>query len=264
MDSFVKKQVIIRDNGNSNGLGASLIVEEPLEIRVNGTSYVVAMRTPGYDKELAAGLCFTEGIVNSLSEIKAVEFCADAKENAQNIINVTVEHVSGGVSGRGIDSRSSCGLCGVRMLDDIEKNTVPVVSDLRVRTEDLFVMMDRMSDQQKLSKMTRTAQAAGLFYSVDETVVVCEDVGRHNALDKVIGYALMNGIDCSRCVVTLSSRVSFEMVQKAVRAGIPIMAAVSAATSLSVNLAERMNCTLAGLVRDNNLVIYTHQERIIS
>lgn len=251
---------------------AGLLVEEPLEIRVNGTPYAVIMRTPGHETELAAGFCLTEGIVESRAEIHTVGFCADAPDGMQNIVNVIVSRKACGRknedamppagAARRMASRSSCGLCGVAMLRDVEKKIVPVRAGLSIPAARVYPLLQRLLESQVLYGSTRAAHAAGLFSPAGEPVVIREDVGRHNALDKAIGHALLQGHDCSRMVALLSSRISFEMAQKAVRARIPIVAAVSAATSLAVELAERCGCTLIGRVRRESMLVYTHPERV--
>ncbi len=251
-----------------------LVVEEPLEIRINGEPFATIMRTPGCEMELAAGFCFTEGIVDSFSEILTIGFCTDAEET-QNVVNVMVaaqaaERPAGGdpadprkSSARKLESRSSCGLCGVRMLDDINKRLTPLPDGPVVKAADIIKMQYLMTEKQELQKLTKGTHAVALVRADGELIAVREDVGRHNALDKVIGHALTRGVDCAGCVAILSGRISFEMAQKAVRAGIPIVAAVSAATALAVQLAERLNCTLVGRLRDDCMTVYTHGERII-
>ncbi len=250
-----------------------LIVEEPLEIRINGDPFAVIMRTPGYEMELAAGFCFTEGIVDSFSEILTIGFCADSVES-QNIVNVMIKKRVGGTpeggdpadprktSGRKLESRSSCGLCGVRMLDDINRNLAPLPDGPVVEAAGIVNMQYGMIEKQELQARTRGAHAVAIVRADGTLIAVREDVGRHNAMDKVIGHALMRGVDCAGCVAILSGRISFEMAQKAIRAGIPIVAAVSAATALAVQLAERLNCTLIGRLRNDDMTIYTHKERI--
>jgi FdhD protein len=272
-----KKVTAIGAPGEEREAEIDLVVEEPLEIRINGVPYAVVMRTPGYEMELVAGFCFTEGIVDSISGVLSMGFCADAAGDARNVVSVIVapKPEGGGApageavelrmsAARSYESRSSCGICGVRMLEDVEKKIAPIVSDMKVRAEDVFLMQERMEERQVIGARTRAAHAAGLFRPDGDPIVVREDVGRHNALDRIIGHALLNGIDCGGCVAFLSSRISFEMAQKAARARIPIVAAVSAATSLAVELADRANCTLAGRVRGESMVVYTHPQRIIS
>jgi len=270
MEPSEKINAIVLNGAEKSGAEIELIVEEPLEIRINGEPYATIMRTPGDELELAAGFCFTEGIVDSFADILTIGFCADA-EDTKNIINVMTparEECAGAAdprksSGRKLESRSSCGLCGVKMLEDIYKRLTPLKDGPEIRAADIVKMQHLMIRDQKLQVRTKGAHAVALVRMNGEPIVVREDVGRHNALDKAIGYALLRRIDCSGCVAILSGRISFEMAQKAVRAQIPIVAAVSAATSLAVELAERLNCTLIGRLRDDSMNIYTHKERII-
>lgn len=271
MDQSIERQVRHIKDGFDTAETVQLVVEEPLEIRVNGTSYAVVMRTPGHEVELAAGFCLTEGVIDSYKEIIHIGFCAEAGENAENVLNVltdVAEEGSGGLfprrnAARTLPSRSGCGICGIRMLDDLKLALPSLEGGPVVEASALVRMQYSMLEHQKLFKSTWGGTHAAMLAQADgELIVVREDVGRHNAMDKVIGYALQNGIDCRDCVVFLSSRISFEMVQKAVRAGISLVAAVSAATSLAVELADRIGCTLVGRLRDRDMVIYTNPHRI--
>ncbi|MBI5191088.1 MAG: formate dehydrogenase accessory sulfurtransferase FdhD [Nitrospirae bacterium] len=279
MDDSVTRRAIHVMDGKGAFEDVGLIVEEPLEIRVNGMPRAVVMRTPGYEMELAAGFCLTEGIVDSYAEIIGLDFCSNVSENAGNVVNVVVDpeyalDIAGGGCGpagdtlrrdvsRTLPSRSSCGICGVRMLEDLDRRLMPLDAGPEVGMELLVSLQHRMLDHQRLFKTTRGGTHAVAHARMSgELIVVREDVGRHNALDKVIGHAMMEGIDCRDTVVLLSSRISFEMVQKAVRARIPVVAAVSAATTLAVELAGRMGCTLAGRLRERSMTVYTHPERI--
>ncbi|MFA6447888.1 MAG: formate dehydrogenase accessory sulfurtransferase FdhD [bacterium] len=269
MEPSAKHTALEASGETTRETGIELIVEEPLEIRINGEPFATIMRTPGNEIELAAGFCFTEGIVDKFADILTIAFCADA-EDTKNIINVMTPDRGGECevadprksSGRKLESRSSCGLCGVKMLEDIYKRLTPLKDGPQVHAADIVKMQYRMIEKQELQTRTKGSHAVALVRTDGELVVVREDVGRHNALDKAIGYALMRGIDCSNCVAILSGRISFEMAQKSVRAGIPIVAAVSAATALAVELADRLNCTLIGRLRDDDLVVYTHKERV--
>jgi FdhD protein len=274
MNAIIKKPIIVLEDKGFHEREEALLVEEPLEIRINGAPYAVIMRTPGSEMELAAGFCFTEGLVDSFSEIQTIGFCKDAPEGLQNIVNVIVAQKACGRADadaaaparavRKMASRSSCGLCGVEMLGDVEKSITAIESGLRLMPADIFTLPEKMFEQQSMFSRTRASHAAALFRANGELVVLREDVGRHNALDKVIGNALLQGLDCSGCIAMLSSRISFEMVQKALRARIPVIAAVSAATSLAVDLAERNGCTLIGRVRDKSMIIYTRPDRVVS
>jgi FdhD protein len=248
--------------------GVFVIVEEPLEVRVNGTPYSVLMRTPGSEIELAVGFCLTEGIVDSFEEIESVGFCPDAAIGAENVVNVLAKPVAGRGGGpidlppRSRVANTSCGVCGVRTIDDLETRLTRLPPGCAVHADTIIELQYIMSDRQTLSRLTTGTHAAALSGTDGRLHVVMEDVGRHNALDKVIGYAMLHAIDLASCVALLSGRISFEMVQKAVRAGIPVVAAISAATSLAVNLARRFDCTLVGRLRGRSMTVYTCPERI--
>lgn len=266
MDQFSQRSALRIENNSSSDEEVYLAVEEPLEIRVNGEPYAVVMRTPGNEIELAAGFCLTEGIVDSLSDIMTMGFCPDADET-KNIVNMVVREKSDkncSSSARSMASRSSCGICGIKMLGDLEKELSPLSSGIKIGAHDLEAMQAEMWKHQDLFRRTKATHAVCLASADGKMLAVREDVGRHNAMDKVIGFAMLNGIDCTGCAVFLSSRISYEMVQKAIRAKIPVVAAVSAATSLAVDLAGRFDCTLVGRVRDDGFVVYSGASRIVS
>ena len=244
-----------------------VIVEEPLEVRVNGTAYAVLMRTPGSEIELAVGFCLTEGIVDSFDEIESVGFCPDAAAGAENVVSVQVKAAVRRDGRPDLPSRArvantSCGVCGVRTIDDLEMQLTRLPAGCTVPAQTIVELQYLMSDRQTLSRLTTGTHAVALSGVDGGLHVVREDVGRHNAFDKVIGYAMRSGIDPSACVALLSGRISFEMVQKAIRARIPVVAAISAATSLAVSLAKRFDCTLVGRLRDRSMTVYTCPERI--
>jgi FdhD protein len=257
-----------QNDGCPSNSESTIIVEEPLEIRVNGKPYAVVMRTPGNEIELAAGFCLTEGIVDSFDEIGAIGFCTDAGTDSENVIAVTTQTSAPGSErndrhpSRSRLSTTSCGLCGVQMISDLAVRLSILPSGSAVPLETIVWLQYLMSDRQKLSQLTRSAHATALSGADGTLYVVREDVGRHNALDKTIGYALMHKIDLTTCVALLSGRISFDMVQKAIRASIPVVAGISAATSLAVDLARQFNCTLIGLLRDKSMTIYSSPERI--
>ena len=270
MKPFIEKGALRVRGGAGSEEVVPLVVEEPLEIRINGAPYAVLMRTPGSEVELAAGFCMTEGIVDSFAEIASIGFCPDAEENSCNVVEVfikggTASSEAGGTldTRRAMESRSSCGICGARTLDDIQKKLSPVTGGTVVDAGWLVALQYEMLGRQELFPLTRGGtHAAALAKPGGEVIVVREDLGRHNALDKVIGFAMINKIDLENTVALLSGRISFEMAQKALRAGIPVVAAVSAATAMAVELAERMGCTLIGRLRDDDMIIYTHPERV--
>ncbi len=269
MDQYVELPVVHLKNGAKTSEGVPLIVEEPLEIRINGLPYAVVMRTPGHEMELAAGFCLTEGIIDSFPDILSMGFCPNETDELKNVVQVIVKNApqedERRPGPRALSSRSSCGLCGVRMLEDLERRLSPIEGGPEIKAEDLVKIQYDMLERQDLFRTTRGgAHAVALADAGGGVIVVREDLGRHNAMDKVIGHAMMNGIDCRRCVALISGRISFEMVQKAVRAKIAVVAAISAATSLAVDMAGRMGCTLVGRLRDRDMVVYTHSSRILA
>ncbi len=277
-ETRIVRPVVRVDDGAQVEQEDLVIVEEPLEIRVNGKPYAVVMRTPGHEMELAAGFCLTEGLVDSFTEILSMGFCAEAQDQMRNVVNVMcssntmASSASSGSTGaspapsghRTLASRSSCGICGVRMIEDLDHRVSALPEGGRFPVPSIVGLQQQMSGRQALWRLTGGTHAAALAKADGEVLVVREDVGRHNALDKVIGFAILGGINCQDSMVLLSGRISFEMVQKAARARIPVVVGVSAPTSLSVDLAESLRLTLVGRLRGSRMVIYTHPERIVT
>jgi FdhD protein len=223
------------------------------------------MRTPGGDFELAAGFLFTEGLIGP-GDVRRVAYCDDLEEEDQmyNVVTVTLDREFDPEKlRRNFYATSSCGVCGKAALDDIEVRCEPVAPGPEVSAEALVSLPDKLREAQKVFERTGGLHAAGLFTPDAELVTLREDVGRHNAVDKVIGERLLEGdLPLSDHVLQVSGRASFEIVQKAAVAGIPIVSAVSAPSSLAVEAAERFGMTLAGFVRDGRLNVYSHPERI--
>lgn len=249
-----------------------LAVEEPLEIRVGGTALVITMRTPGHDFDLAAGFLVSEGVVSQADHFAAARYCAGATvdgENTYNVLDVTLAH---GVAApdpsleRNFYMTSSCGLCGKASIDAVRTLSAYEVEgdDLVVAPEMLATFPDILRAGQDVFEKTGGLHAAALFNGVTgEMLVLREDVGRHNAVDKVIGWALKEGLLPLRgTVLMVSGRASFELTQKASMAGIPILAAVSAPSSLAVELATELGLTVVGFLRGPSMVIYSNPQRI--
>ena len=248
----------------------TLATEEPLEIRVAGPDgatqqVAVTMRTPGGDFELAVGFLFTEGLIGP-GDVRRVAYCDDVEDEEQryNVVTVTLERAFDPEKlRRNFYATSSCGVCGKAALDDIEVRCEPVAPGPQVSVEALLSLPDRLREAQKVFERTGGLHAAGLFTPDAQLVTLREDVGRHNAVDKVIGERLLQeGIPLSGHVLQVSGRASFEIVQKAAVAGVPLVSAVSAPSSLAVEAADRFGMTLAGFVRDGRLNVYTHPERV--
>jgi FdhD protein len=249
----------------------TLATEEPLEIRVGGpdqeaTQVAVTMRTPGGDFELAVGFLFTEGLI-AASEVRRVAYCDDLDDEEQrfNVVTVTLERSfdAEGVR-RNFYATSSCGVCGKAALDDVDVRCEPVAEGTRVPLEVLLELPDTLRGRQSVFERTGGLHAAGLFATDGTLVELREDVGRHNAVDKVIGQRVLAGaVPLRDHVLQVSGRASFEIVQKAAVAGIPVVSAVSAPSSLAVDAADRFGMTLLGFVRDGGCNLYTHPERVV-
>lgn len=249
-----------------------LAVEEPLEMRVNGRSLAVTMRTPGDDFDLAAGFLVSEGIITSGEHFFAARYCAGATVEGLNTYNVLDVTLAPGVAPpdpsleRSFLTTSSCGLCGKASIDAVRtKSAFSVAEDTaRIDAELLTTFPERLREAQDVFDKTGGLHAAALFDgATGEMLVLREDVGRHNAVDKVIGWAVKeNRLPLSGTVLMVSSRASFELAQKAMMAGIPVLAAVSAPSSLAAEFATEVGMTLVGFLRGNSMVLYAGQERI--
>ncbi len=243
-----------------------VVVEEPLEIRLQGEPFQVLMRLPGLEKELALGFLFTEGIVQSLSEVVTLHFCGTATDPLlpPNVVDVTLTEAALARRGRRHleVAYSSCGLCAKEAVSEIVRQVPPVPSKLTIAPETLLSLMARLQEAQTIYQDTGGTHGVALAAPDGSFFCHAEDVGRHNALDKVIGLALFKKRDLAGLLALLSGRISFEMALKAIRAGIPILAAVSAPTSMALELARELNLTLVGFVREGRLNLYTHPERI--
>lgn len=244
--------------------------EEPMEIRV-GTpgadqqAVAVTMRTPGSDFELAVGFLITEGVIDSAAAVRSVRYCdVPRAEQQYNVVTVDLDRpVDLSAASRTFYTTSSCGVCGKASLDAIEVRCAPVSDGPQVAAEVIRALPGRLRDAQRLFDRTGGLHAAGLFTPDGELVVLREDVGRHNALDKVVGErALADALPLAGHVLMVSGRVSFEVVQKAAVAGIPIVCAVSAPSSLAVDAGRRFGMTIVGFVRDDRFNVYSGTERI--
>ncbi len=248
-----------------------LATEEPLEIRAAGpgqepVSVAVTMRTPGADMELAAGFLFTEGLVELADEIAQIRYCGleVPEEQRYNIVTVHLRRpFDSGVLQRNFYATSSCGVCGKASIEAIEVRCAALPPGPVVGRELITSLPGLLRGDQRVFDVTGGLHAAGLFDASGALAVLREDVGRHNALDKVVGNALLEGrVPESEAIVIVSGRASFELVQKAAVAGIPILCAVSAPSTLAVDTARRLGLTLVGFLRGDRFNVYTHPERI--
>jgi FdhD protein len=247
--------------------------EEPLGIRVNGTALTMTMRTPGDDLELAAGFLAGEAVIRSPADIVEIKICDGTScghgddHEMGNIADVTLAagvELAPGVR-RNFMTTSACGVCGKASIADIcVLPQAPLAGDaVRFAPEMLAALPDRLRDAQRVFARTGGLHAAGLFTADGELIVVREDVGRHNAVDKVVGWALLEDrLPLAGCALLVSGRASFELVQKAILAGIPLLAAVSAPSSLAVDLAEEADLTLVGFLRGPSMNVYTGAHRL--
>lgn len=250
--------------------------EEPLELRlVSGAqtrTLAVTMRTPGNDFELAAGFVYGEGIVRHRDEIAGLTYCIDPNIDAEqryNIVNVELRGLTKPFDlarfERHFTMNSSCGVCGRAQLDSLrELGAAPIEDGIRLPAAVLYSLPERMREAQRIFAVTGGLHAAALFEERGEPIVVREDIGRHNAVDKLVGWALLNArVPLGHCALIVSGRASYEILQKAVMARVPIVASVSAPSSLAVDLAREFNVTLAGFVRGDRANVYAVPERIV-
>jgi FdhD protein len=257
---------ILRGTGGAWERRADMVAcEEPLEIRVEGRSVAVVMRTPGHDEELAAGFLVSEGVVKGPRDLLEVSQCPVNADSRGNVVDVLLGGavVNWDALTRHVFSASSCGLCGKTSLDSVFQQFPAVTADWRVDAAFLGALPGKLRASQATFETTGGLHACAVFDLEGNLVISREDVGRHNALDKVLGWAVMR--DClplDRHVLLLSGRVSFEMMQKALAAGIAMVAAISAPTSLAVSFAERSGQTLAGFLRGETMNLYTHAGRV--
>ena len=243
--------------------------EEPLEIRIGGVSVAVVMRTPGNDEELALGFLATEGGVDGPGAIRSVRHCSVVDDPAaeNNVIQATLApevEVDLARLRRNLYASSSCGLCGKVTIDQVMTRCDPMLDEFRVSVSRLYDLPAQLRTAQAVFSRTGGLHAAGLFSLEGAPLVVREDVGRHNAVDKVVGWALREGrLPLRDHVLMVSGRVSYELALKAVAAGIPVIAAVSAPSSLAIDLATRAGLTLVAFVRGQTLNVYAGAQRVV-
>ncbi|ALU73479.1 formate dehydrogenase (plasmid) [Rhodococcus erythropolis R138] len=272
MGRITTRRSIVRvRGGHTTSRPDTLVVEEPLEIRVNGSPLAVTMRTPGHDVELAHGFLLTEGVINSADDVTAARYCEGLDDDGLNTYNVLDVTLAEGVPPpqigveRNFYTTSSCGVCGKASLDAVRVKTShsPADDQVTIDVHTLATLPDQLRTAQKVFDATGGLHAAALFDSSGRLLVLREDVGRHNAVDKVIGWATAAyRIPLAGIILMVSGRASFELVQKAVMAGIPILSAVSAPSSLAVDLASETGLTLIGFLRGTNMNLYTHDHRV--
>ncbi|MBS4753564.1 formate dehydrogenase accessory sulfurtransferase FdhD [Nocardioides sp. zg-ZUI104] len=269
----VRRPVLRVREGGASYRPDTLAVEEPMEIRLDGRPLSITMRTPGDDFDLAAGFLLGEGVVRASEDIRSIRYCAGALADGTNTYNVVDVGLDPAVPApdvsleRSFYTTSSCGMCGKASLDAVRTTATWSVREdpLRVGVEVLAALPERLRAAQRVFDRTGGLHAAGLFSAEGELLVLREDVGRHNAVDKVVGHALRSGwLPLRGTVLMVSGRASFELVQKAVMAGIPMLAAVSAPSSLAVDLAEESGLSLVGFLRGASMNVYTGAPRVLA
>jgi FdhD protein len=249
----------------------SVAVEEPLEIRISGEPFVVTMRTPGDDIDLVHGLLHSEGVIREASDITLARYCAGSGPdgvNTYNVLDLSLADVVAprvAAARRSVVTSSACGICGATSIDQVlRQSRYALPEDLRVPAVLISSAPLLLRAQQRAFAKTGGLHAAGLLGLDGALACVREDVGRHNAVDKVVGWAIRQGrLPLAETILVVSGRASYELTQKAVLAGIPVLAAVSAPSSLAIDLAEDAGLTLVGFVRGESMNVYTHPERIL-
>jgi FdhD protein len=263
-------QVLAFDAAGARRRPDRLVTEEPMEIRVAGPGqepapFAIAMRTPGNDFELAAGLCLTEGLIAGPDDVDSIAYCLGAdQEQMFNVVTVRVRtRVADDVRDRRYLSNSSCGICGKAALEEIEVRCAPVGAGPQVAASVIGSLPEKLGQRQRVFDQTGGLHAAARFSADGTLLETREDVGRHNALDKLIGNALLERVlPLANDILLVSGRLSFELVQKAAVAGFPVLCAVSAPSSLAVATAEQMGQTVVGFLRDGRFNVYSHPERV--
>lgn len=267
----VRRPVVRIRDGVISRRPDTLAAEEPMEIRVNERSLTVTMRTPGDDFDLAVGFLVSEGVLHSAEDLVTARYCAGTADDGLNTYNLVDVDLAGTVPvpdaslERNFYTTSSCGLCGKASLDAVRTTAAWSVAEdqLRISPGVLAAVPGRLRDAQQVFDKTGGLHAAGLFSADGELLCVREDVGRHNAVDKVVGHALRSDLlPLRETILMVSGRASFELVQKAIMAGIPMLAAVSAPSSLAVDLADENGLTLVGFLRGESMNVYAGADRL--
>jgi FdhD protein len=265
MNSTQSQHVFLCEDEICQTYEQELIGEEPLLIRIEGQPYSVVMRTPGEEISHVAGFCLAEGLVEEVEDFATIGFC---EQMDPNVVTVTLQserrkQVADLLKRRGFISQTSCGICGKEMIKDICQNLIPVTDETRINISQAVECVGQLDGHQKFYKKTRGSHAAVLFDSQLDVMAFAEDVGRHNALDKTIGKVFMGGNLAKARLAVLSSRISYELIQKAARARLPILVSVSRPTALAVQLGQSLNMTLACIEKESGLLVFCGKERLI-
>lgn len=263
-DYTIPLTVLLQEDKAKASARVELIREEPLSIRVQGRPYAVVMRTPGDEPAHVAGFCLAEGILDRLDDMETIASC---EGDATNVVTLTVtptrlKAITAVLDRQGFVSQTACGICGKVLVEDLSQMVRVLPDGPPIDLERAHHCLETLKEHQPLYQRTRTTHAAAIYTSTFELLSVAEDVGRHNALDKAIGKLFLSG-DLHRAeVLILSSRISYEMIQKAARAKIAFVMASSAATALAVELADSLNMTLASPSRGSGIQVYCGSRRL--
>lgn len=261
MTGYKNRTINIFPGREKEEINLGLIEESPLSIRIQGKPHTVIMRTPGDETAHAAGFCLAEGIVDSLNDFATIGYCGEDV----NVVTATLtaQRINKNpniANPRGYVSQTSCGICGKELIEDIQQNIKPIPNDAKVETKVAVDCLDRLSD---LQTRRHCSHAAAIFTRSGRLLSVGEDVGRHNALDKSIGKLLLSGSLKSGSILVLSSRISYELVQKAARAKIPVIFSVSGPTALAVELAESLNIAIVCQNKNGELFVFCGGHRLL-
>ena len=263
-DNTISVTVLRQDGKAANFTKLDLIQEEPLSIRVQGQPYAVVMRTPGDEPAHVAGFCLAEGIVDSPDDIATIASC---EGEATNVVTLTVNPIrltaiTSVLERRGFVSQTSCGICGKELVEDLSQMVKVLPDGPPIDLEKAYHCLENLKEHQALYRKTRASHAAAIYGSNFELLSLAEDVGRHNALDKAIGKLFLKRTLHLAAVLILSSRISYELVQKAARAKIPFILAASRPTALAVELADSLNMTLASPSKGSGINVYCGTRRL--
>ena len=267
LETVSAKNPALRSGGKSRDVHDELAREEPLEIRVRGKSIVVTMRTPGHDDELAAGFLVTEGVIRKRKDVTEIAYCRQGEaadyENTLNVFLSPAVAVDFERLTRHVFASSSCGLCGKASIESVQQHFAPVKSRLKLPMKRILALPEQLRAAQATFAKTGGLHAAAIFDAKGKLFVLREDVGRHNAVDKVIGYGFLKGLLPFKAhVLLVSGRASFEIMQKSLAAQIPVVCAVSAPSSLAVEFARESGQTLIGFLRGETMNVYANPQRI--
>jgi FdhD protein len=265
-----REVAIVRYRGReTQEVSDRVVEEEPLEIQVSGVPVAVVMRTPGHDEELVTGFLVTEGVVSSFDDVRGLKHCdtvpdPEAEDNVMQVtladgVDLDIERLR-----RNLYASSSCGVCGKATIDNALQMGPPVEDPMHVAAHVLYGLPEKLRMGQEVFERTGGLHAAGLFDAAGELLCIREDVGRHNAVDKVIGWATHQGLSLSGHVLMVSGRIGFEIVQKSVAAKLPVLAGISAPSSLAVRLGEALGVTVVGFVRGESMNVYARAERVVA